>query len=1348
MMNPSLRKRGALGLFLLVAGGLIFLWSINFKPARRPALAGLEKIGQPHIRSSFSPQNRDDAYARHEYEMRRWRDPQTGGIPDDMREKELAFARNLPSRERLLKNGGAQVFAADWIRRGPINVGGRTRALAIDLNYNGTTNRRILAGGVSGGMFLSEDDGANWKMTTGLAQLASVTCLTQDRNNRNVWYFGTGELISNSASGGGAFYFGQGIFKSTDGGNNWTPLASTIQNNQLTIFDRFFDFVWNIAIHPQSSTVFAATFGGLMRSTDGGGSWQQVLGRNQSPFSSATDVTIASDGTVYAALSRNSGNFSEYGVFRSTNNGDQFTVISPPGLSSDPFRMVLATAPSDPNRLYLLVQAREEGAVASDHQLFRYNAANNTWTDLSASLPNQPGVSGNASFSSQGGYDLIVKVKPDDPDVVWIGGTNLYRSTNAGQSFTLVGGYSSPSNYGQFANHHPDQHAITFFPNNPNAMISGHDGGLSKTTNVLAQPQTWSSLNNGYVTTQFYAVAVDPQVGSDFITGGTQDNGTWGTDVTNFNTPWASLLSGDGAYTDIAAGGNTFYVSAQMGFVIRARVVNNQIVFSLVKPATPNGERDFLFITPYQLDPNDSRVMYLAVANGVWRNSNLDGITVVNNNDPVTTNWSALDNSAVPNSQVTTLAISKSPANRLYFGATDFQSSPVIMRVDNAPSNPAGTNITPAGLPGGAYPSCIGINPNNADEIIAVFSNYRIPSLWSSSNGGGSWTNIEGNLAGDEGPSIRWATIVPMTNGKTYLLATSTGIYSTTALNGANTAWVQEGSTPIGNVVTDMIVARPADGIVVAGTHGRGVYSSQLAGTTGTANLNVTVSELNISLRPGTIRSAQFNLGNTGTAPLNYNITATGPTTGAFTARLNGFENDFIPNLPKFDRAATGAAAGAANHAGQISSPSSYSGIFLDDALVFDDGNNTADDFVGFGPNSANDFVWLNNFTLSGFGFRLETFDFYMRTESAGANPVYVAVLDANGNTLAQGNLNLATAPNGSWYTIMLNPALNFNDGQSFSILAGASRVIELPAGADVDAAVPNRSFYLNPSTNTYVNLNTISGFENAAFLIRARGTKTGGGNQPPIANPQVSPNPANVNQNVLFDASTSSDPDGQITQYLWNFGDGATSTQRTTTHAYAQAGTFTYTLTVTDNGGATDQASGQITIAAAQNRLTVNPASGTVAAGGSQIITVTFDAQGLAKGNYLGQLVITSNGGNRTLPVRILVSNSVKVDEQQTELPRTFELQQNYPNPFNPETTIRYSLPSTGEVSLQIYDVRGELIKTLVSGQKVAGEYTAYWDGRNNLGGRVASGIYFYRLEATAAGTTTNLTRKLTVMK
>ena len=113
-----------------------------------------------------------------------------------------------------------------------------------------------------------------------------------------------------------------------------------------------------------------------------------------------------------------------------------------------------------------------------------------------------------------------------------------------------------------------------------------------------------------------------------------------------------------------------------------------------------------------------------------------------------------------------------------------------------------------------------------------MLSNYNIVGLYHSSNGGQTYTAVEGNLTGtaqNPGPSLRDAAILPGIDGKTYFVATSIGLFSTTNLNGANTTWTQEGANTIGNVIVASLASRKSDGVVVAGTHGRGAFK----GTTG-----------------------------------------------------------------------------------------------------------------------------------------------------------------------------------------------------------------------------------------------------------------------------------------------------------------------------------------------------------------------------------------------------------------------------------------------------------------------------------------------------------------------------------
>ncbi|MEW6654581.1 MAG: T9SS type A sorting domain-containing protein, partial [Bacteroidota bacterium] len=132
------------------------------------------------------------------------------------------------------------------------------------------------------------------------------------------------------------------------------------------------------------------------------------------------------------------------------------------------------------------------------------------------------------------------------------------------------------------------------------------------------------------------------------------------------------------------------------------------------------------------------------------------------------------------------------------------------------------------------YVSSIAVNPSNANEIIACFSNYGIVGLFHSADGGTSWTAIEGNLQGgtaNEGPSIRSALILPYSNGKLFVLATSTGVYSTEKLNGMNTVWSLEAPSILGNVVVEAITGRISDGTIIAATHGRGAFRGKVSGS-------------------------------------------------------------------------------------------------------------------------------------------------------------------------------------------------------------------------------------------------------------------------------------------------------------------------------------------------------------------------------------------------------------------------------------------------------------------------------------------------------------------------------------
>ncbi|MBN1348946.1 T9SS type A sorting domain-containing protein [candidate division KSB1 bacterium] len=1265
-----------------------------------------------------------------QWELSRLKDPKSGKIPGNIRARELEFARNIQARSQYSFKKGTvkqldEIYATDWSFRGPTNIGGRTRALAVDLNYNGSTNRRILAGGISGGMYLTEDAGKSWRLTTSLADLASVTCIAQDPNNRNIWYYGTGEYLGNSANAGGNKWLGNGLFKSTDGGENWIQLIST-SNENIATFDLYWDIVWNLAVHPTNSAVFAATFGKIYRSQDGGNSWQTVLGNPQTGnYNEITDVAIASDGSIYTTLSRNGGSLTDYGVFHSTDNGNTWQNISPPALASDPYRMVLAVAPSNSNIVYLIVQATKEGESADDHQFFRYNAGTGNWANLSGNLPTTEQFPddwrrGDGEFKSQGGYDLVAKVKPDNPNVVWIGGTCLYRSIDGGNTFSWVGGYHhSQANSQLYPNHYPDQHSIAFFPNNASLMISGHDGGLSYTSNNLQEPQTWVSLNNGYITTQFYAIAIEPVSGSDWLVGGMQDRSTWLTNVKDPNQPWHCWCGGDGGFCAIAPGCDQIYVSSQYGHIYRYTWITNKWLFSYIFPASVK-EKEFLFVAPYQLDPNVPERMYLAGGNQVWYNSNLEAIPLENSNS-TDINWHALSNSAV-SGWVTAVTICKQPANRLYFGATDFYSYTCIKRLDNAPSNPVGISITPPGIVPGSYPSSIGVNPNNGNELLLTCSNYQVPGVWYSENGGSTWQDIEGNLAGDNGPSVRWAIILPTNSGTLYYLATSTGIYSTTYLNGPATTWMLEAENTIGNVVVDMLVARSEDGLIAAGTHGRGAYSATITTGSGQAIASVEPQSLYIGAKIDSTASKIFTIRNTGTANLKYDITTGEPGKIALqnqkaTKMMTGATTSSgIANLQPLNE--VNPISAERRSAMKIKSPGGSDVLFNDNGDIFVDGF--------FAHPDGQLLCWMNKFILGDFDFQLEKFRFVYRTEFAQPESIWCAIYDNDFNLVIEDKVGCIAAPQGTWYEVTLENSIQCKNGENFYIAVGGLSSVLAPAGIDLFGATINCSYYYDFNAKQWKNVNQVWGYANAAFVIWAIGTaREPGDNQLPVAVAQISKTEANIHETITFDASQSYDPDGEIVSYQWNFGDGSSSTKKVSTHGYAIAKTYTYQLIVTDDKGGTGNVSGTIIIIENQKRLSIVPKTGTIPPGSAHEITVTFDARGATCGTYIDRVSITSNGGDFNLPVEIEVSVT-SVNELLATLPGGFRLHQNYPNPFNPTTTISFQLPESEHALLTVYDVLGREVARLVDERKAPGIYKADFDASH-----LPSGIYMYRFTA-----------------
>lgn len=775
---------------------------------------------------------------------RKYANPITGKIPQNMRAKELEFAKSMPKMSAVV----------DFEHRGPFNVGGRTRAFATDMNNSQT----LIAGGISGGIWKSTDGGATWQKKTANDQFGSVTCIAQDKRpgKSHIWYYGTGEGYGNSAGSIGAYYYGNGMFKSEDNGETWSPIASTT-TEETTNFNKFWQVMWNVALDNSVTTsdiVYAAIYDGIHRSEDGGDTWTQVLGQG-SGSAYTTNVMVTPTGITYAFLNSDAS-AADRGLWRSDDHGLTWNNITPDNFPETFERGVFDYNPSNENEVYVFMNTPNFGKHTNTffdgedwNSLWKYtydsadtSSTQGTWDDLSDNLPDD-GTSF-ATLYTQSGYDMVIKVHPTQSDVIYIGGTNIYRSDDGfttDQNTHFLGGYDPTSvdtDWDITENHHPDQHAIYFHDGDTSVLYSINDGGIFKSNDPLSDTQDWISLNNGYFTTQLYAVGINQNQTTNTIIGGFQDNGNFVTKSDVFTGDWVLPYNGDGAFSYVNGAEDYYYLSIQRGKVGKFTLDSdgNRTGYQRIDPA--GIDRDGVkFIHPFAVDPNDEDYMYYPVKDTLYRQSSLSTIPLNESIDAWGNNWDYIvDNISLSGSHtITSVHVTKdNPKHRVYLGS----SQRSLFRIDSAnTSNPVVTKMGFKNAAGTiAYSSgntsCITSNPNNGDEIITVLTNYETKSLAHSIDGGETWENVSGNLeefpnGSGNGPSTRWASIMPLSSGETlYLVGTSVGLYGTPGLNGDNTIWYQISPDKIGNVVVEQVITRPEDGLILVATHGNGIYAA------------------------------------------------------------------------------------------------------------------------------------------------------------------------------------------------------------------------------------------------------------------------------------------------------------------------------------------------------------------------------------------------------------------------------------------------------------------------------------------------------------------------------------------
>ncbi len=767
-------------------------------------------------------------------------DPHLGYVPV----KRLPVAYEYARQQALLRDYTPPV---EWNQTGA-DMGGRTRAMMFD--PNDPNHQALYAGSVTGGLWYNSnitDVNSSWTPVDDFWPDLSISSIAYDPNNTQIMYVGTGEaqtarIIYRASSG-----VGNGIYKTTDGGQTWFTLESTND----------FDYITDLVVRDEAgqTVIYAAVASGiymgtthqsqpgdgLFRSTDDGETWQQVLPDIQGEEVAYTpsDIEVSANGRMFVGTMENLDKkggatilYSDSGLPETWTTYDHYnTTIGNEGYYNIPSRTIIATAPSDPNRVYAQFAAGYVNGFTyyRGRYLIRSNDGGATWNQMN--IPD-------TEWSTLAWHAFDLKVSPTNPDRVFSGGLDLWNTGNGGLSWRHVSDWSLMYYGGGDQYVHADQHIIKYRPQNSGTAVFSSDGGVFSSTTANQNWPVFEQKNKGYNTLQFYSCAMNPSEGTNFFIGGLQDNGTLkysGSPLTINDM----IDGGDGAFCFWDQDDPSVYITSV--YYNAYTYWKNDVQIGYSNPGTGT------FISPADYDYKNNILYSNAVsfsgshANRLFR---VKGIPNPTGEQEIT----LATGSSVPFSHIKYSPFSPQGSSTLFVGTQAGR----LFKITHAESTPQTTELTGAAFPEASI-SCVAIG-SSENTLLVTFSNYGVSSVWLSLDGGQTWTEKEANLPD---MPVRWAIFHPQ-NDNQVLLATETGVWATNTLKYDDVEW-SPAVNGMANVRVDMLKLRTSDNMVLAATHGRGLLTTtyQLDIYDGTDNLNSSSGGLTIYPNPA---SGQVNL--------------------------------------------------------------------------------------------------------------------------------------------------------------------------------------------------------------------------------------------------------------------------------------------------------------------------------------------------------------------------------------------------------------------------------------------------------------------------------------------------------